>query len=96
MTDNYIHITEHASKRAIKRFMMSAEKLKELACKAVSEGYSVNDAPSKELRKYLKSKTQKKRKVYIYSGYCFVFNVTGRMHLITAFRVPKYYLNTIK
>lgn len=96
MNDNFIHITDHASKRAIQRFMMTPDRLKKLASMAITEGYSINDAPSVELRKYLKGSRKEDRKVYVYSGYLFVFKEGyHKMHLITAFRIPKYYLSTI-
>jgi len=93
--NDIIHVTDHAKKRALQRFYMTPERLSEFAYKAFTEGYSYNDAPSKEIKRYLKGRIEYDRNLYVYSGYVFVFEVDKRIRLITAFRMPKYYLNTI-
>lgn len=95
MTQKIIHLTEHAKYRAIRRYMMPPEKLEEFAYKAVTEGYSIGDAPSPEIREYLERKIKGGNKAYVYSGYVFIFSVGARLRLITSFRMPKYYFSTI-
>lgn len=88
---DFVILTNHSKEQAIKRFCLPENKLKEMAQRAITEGFSINDAPSPKLKGYLKRKARTGSKVYGYSGYLFVFSED--LVLITTFRIPKYYLS---
>lgn len=89
MTD-FVAITDHAKKRSLRRFGILPAKLKELAQKAIIEGYSTGDAPSEKIGKYLQRKIKGNRKAYGYQGYIFIYSED--LVLITTFRMPRYLL----
>lgn len=94
---DYIKLSQHAKDMALKRYYLGEDRLIDLADRAVREGYSIVDAPSKEIRKYLKKKVHGGKVVYVYSGYIFIFGVEDDcLRLVTTFRMKKYYLNTIR
>jgi len=88
---NFIHLTTHSKEQAIRRYALDSENLKRLAQLSVTQGYSINDAPCDEVKKYLKQKQKPNSRVYVYGGYMFVFSLD--MVLITTFRLPKKYLH---
>lgn len=89
MTD-FIHLTHHSKEQAIRRYALDSENLKRIAQLSVTDGYSINDAPNKKVKQYLKRKQKGSTRLYVYEGYVFVFSC--ELVLITTFRLPKRYL----
>ena len=84
---SFIRLTDHVKERALKRFFLNEEKLIEFAERSVMEGFSYNDAPTKEAKKYVGERLKKGGKVYCWYGYTFIFN--DDFVLITCYRLPK-------
>jgi len=91
---DFISITTHAKEKSLRRFGFNSDKLHEFAQKSVTEGYSINDAPSNQIRKYLKGKKRKGQVIYCYNSYVFVFS--DAFVLITAYPMPLHHLLSIK
>lgn len=90
---SFIAITQHAKIRAFQRFRLNEKVLLRLAEKSVTEGYSIVDAPSRKIAKYLQ-RTAKGKKIYVYGGYVFIFS--DEFVLITTYRLPKYLLLSLQ
>lgn len=90
MSEQFIHLSNHAKEQAWKRYRLNEDNLLELAHKAVMYGYSINDAPNKQIKKYLLLKQKQGTIVYVYSGYLFIFS-KGFL-LITTWRMPHGHL----
>lgn len=88
---DFIHLSTHSKEQAIRRYALDSENLKRLAQLSILEGYSVNDAPNRRVMKYLKRKQKGHTRLYVYSGYIFVFSLDHV--LITTFNLPRRYLH---
>lgn len=87
---SFITLTNHSRQQAISRYCLREKDLLRLAELSVTQGYSINDAPRPKIRRFLKRKARNGSKVYVWTGYVFVF--TPDFLLITTFRIPKYFL----
>lgn len=91
-----IKLTDHAIDRSWQRYRIGDKKLVELCEKAMMNGFSINDAPHRKLKKYLKRSIKGDAIPYCYSGYVFVMKVfTDEALLITTFRLPKQFYKYI-
>ena len=90
---SFVKLTNHCIEQAHKRYRFDEDTLLKMAEKAVMEGYSVNDAPSQQIKKYLLQKQKQGQKAYGYSSYVFIFS--DDFVLITTFRLPYKYQKTL-
>lgn len=90
---SFIKLTTHAKDQALLRFAIGSDRLLELAEKAVTDGYSIKDAPSEKVARFLRRKA-KGKKIYVYDGYIFIMD--DEMVLVTTYRMPKWLLLTLK
>lgn len=91
-SEHFVRLTDHAKQRALQRFWINAERLREMAERAVTGGYSIADAPNAKIRRYLRRKAQGS-KIYVWGGYIFIFN--EQMVLITTYRMPGHLLRSL-
>lgn len=89
---SFITLTDHAQTRALTRYWISKQRLLELAEKAVTAGYSIEDAPNPKIKRYLTRKARDK-KIYVHGGYVFIFN--NEFVLITTYRLPDHLLRSL-
>lgn len=87
---SFISLSEHSKEKAIYRFGMSADRLEYIAEQSILHGYSTGDAPTGRIRKYLERKRRGSQKIYVFSGYIFIFSKD--LLLITTYRMPRYLL----
>jgi len=86
---SFIRLTDHAKQRALERYLFRPKQLRRMAEKAIMEGFSYNDAPTKKIARYLRKKAGE-NKAYAYGGYVFILSPS--LVLITTFRIPHNYL----
>lgn len=90
-----IALTRHAKEKALRLYAMTPDILEEMAGKAILEGYSFNDAPSKKLARWLRGKARTCN-AYVYSGYAFIMQLRGEcLIVITTYRVPHHLLMSL-
>ena len=90
---SFITVSDHAKERGIQRFWLNSQQLRDMAEQAVTEGYSINDAPTKEISQYLQQKAGDNN-AYGYAGYIFI--LSEHMVLITTFRMPMRLLKQLE
>ncbi len=93
-----VKLTNHAKEKSLSRFGLGADKLVELAEKSITIGYSINDAPSEQIKEFLLQKLKdQKKKIYGFNGYVFIFaEESNYFVLITTYRLPHKHLMSLK
>lgn len=88
-----ILLTDHVKQRAFERYRFSSTDLQNMCHKAVTKGFSINDAPHKKVKQFLKKRKSGDVAIYCKGAYVFVVKpLKNHLLLITTYRMPDHML----